>query len=158
MPHSEYPLIKVREIELHRIGIHYEALPVNAPRRPVHHYHKDGSMRFFYNDTGDAYYEPNSISGPSQNESYREPPLAVTGDIDRHDHRDGNGDFVQPRSLFAPFDAGQRARLFANIAAVMDGVPEAIVQRQLALFESVHPDYTAGVAKAVGVAPLAKNA
>lgn len=31
----------------HRLGTHYEALPVNAPRCPVHHYHKDGDMRFF---------------------------------------------------------------------------------------------------------------
>lgn len=31
----------------YRIGTHYEALPVNAPKCPVHHYHKDGSMNFF---------------------------------------------------------------------------------------------------------------
>ena len=31
----------------YRLGTHYEALPVNAPKCPVHHYHKDGSMRFF---------------------------------------------------------------------------------------------------------------
>ena len=50
----------------HRIGTHYEALPVNAPKSAVHHYHKDGAMRFFQNDTGNpnAYYEPNSFDGP----------------------------------------------------------------------------------------------
>ncbi len=144
----------------YRIGTHYEALPVNAPICPVHHYHKDGSMRFFQNDTGnpDAYYEPNSVDGPSQDKSYREPPLSVTGDIDRHDHRDGNDDFVQPRALFALFDAGQRKRLFANIAAAMDGVPEAIVKRQLALFEAVHPDYALGVANALCVTALTERA
>jgi catalase len=31
----------------YRLGTHYEVLPVNAPRSPVHHYHKDGPMRFF---------------------------------------------------------------------------------------------------------------
>ena len=31
----------------YRLGTHYEALPVNAPKCPVHHYHKDGAMRFF---------------------------------------------------------------------------------------------------------------
>src|ERR1700738_2084994 len=35
----------------YRLGTHYEALPVNAPRCPVHHYHKDGPMRFFDNNT-----------------------------------------------------------------------------------------------------------
>ena len=51
----------------HRLGTHYEALPVNAPKCPVHHYHKDEQMRFTQNDTGnpDAYYEPNSFNGPS---------------------------------------------------------------------------------------------
>ena len=59
----------------YRLGTHYEALPVNAPQCPVHHYHKDGAMRFFTNDTGDwdAYYEPNSVRGPSQNADFREP-------------------------------------------------------------------------------------
>jgi catalase len=33
----------------YRLGTHYEALPVNAPKCPVHHYHKDGAMRFFRN-------------------------------------------------------------------------------------------------------------
>ena len=61
----------------HRLGTHYEALPVNKPRCPVHHYHKDGAMRFFQNDTGnpDAYYEPNSMGGPTQDPSFAEPPL-----------------------------------------------------------------------------------
>lgn len=35
----------------YRLGTHYEALPVNAPQCPVHHYHKDGPMRFFDNNT-----------------------------------------------------------------------------------------------------------
>jgi catalase len=34
----------------HRIGTHYEALPINAPKSPRAHYHKDGAMRFFQND------------------------------------------------------------------------------------------------------------
>ncbi len=35
----------------YRLGTHYEALPGNAAKVQVHHYHKDGSMRFFKNDT-----------------------------------------------------------------------------------------------------------
>ena len=31
----------------YRLGTHYEALPVNVAQCPVHHYHKDGAMRFF---------------------------------------------------------------------------------------------------------------
>ncbi len=135
----------------YRLGTHYEALPVNAPKCPVHHYHKDGAMRFFRNDPGnpDAWYEPNSFGGPKQDPSVAEPPLKVGGVAARHDHRVGNDDFAQPRALFALFDAGQRARLFANVAGAMAGVPDFIVERQLALFEKVHPDYAAGVRAAL---------
>ncbi|WP_035691716.1 catalase [Azospirillum halopraeferens] len=131
----------------YRLGTHYEALPVNTPRCPVHHYHKDGAMRFFRNDTGnpDAYYEPNSFGGPSQDPSVKEPPLRIAADADRYDHREGNDDFSQPRALFNLFDDGQKQRLFANIAAAMQGIPDHIAERQLALFDRVHPDYGAGV-------------
>lgn len=135
----------------YRLGAHYEALPVNAPKCPVHHYHKDGPMRFFQNDTGnpDAYYEPNSFEGPAQDPSVAEPPLRISGDASRYDHREGNDDFTQPRALFRLFDEGQKERLFSNIADAMDGVPEEIVERQCALFDQVDGDYGAGVRTAL---------
>jgi catalase len=138
----------------YRLGTHYEALPVNAPKCPMHHYHKDGSMRFFQNDTGnaDAYYEPNSVDGPAQDDSFREPPLRISGDADRYNHREGNDDYVQPRALFALFDEAQRQRLFANIAAAMQGVPIDIVTRQIEHFRKVDPDYAHGVTEALGSA------
>ena len=135
----------------YRLGTHYEALPVNAPRCPVHNYHKDGAMRFFANDSGDpdAYYEPNSFNGPVQDPSAAEPPLRITGDAARWDHREGNDDFAQPRALFLLFDRGQRQRLFSNIAAAMSGVPKTIVERQCRLFDQAHREYGAGVRNAI---------
>jgi catalase len=139
----------------YRLGTHYEALPVNAPKCPMNHYHKDGHMRFFANfPNADAYYEPNSFNGPVESPVFAEPPLKITGDADRYNHRDGNDDYVQPRALFSLFDKGQKERLFSNIAESMQGVPEAIVNRQLGHFEKVHPDYAAGVRAAL--AKLAK--
>ena len=136
----------------YRLGTHYEALPVNAPKCPVHHYHKDGAMRFFDNRAGggEAWYEPNSLGGPAEDPAFREPPLRLSGNADRHDHRVGNDDYAQPRALFALFDEAQRRRLFANIAEAMQGVPEAIMERQLALFRRVDPAYAEGVARALG--------
>lgn len=143
----------------YRLGTHYEALPVNAPKCPVHHYHKDGPMRFFDNNAAnpDAFYEPNSFRGPIEDERFREPPLKISGDADRYDHREGNDDYGQPRALFELFDEGQRARLFSNIADAMAGVPEDIIQRQLVHFHRVHPDYALGVAKAVDVEFVAEE-
>jgi catalase len=135
----------------HRIGTHYESLPVNAPKCPVHHYHKDGAMRFFDNNTGnpDAYYEPNSFGGPVQDPTVADPPLRISGDAARYNHREGNDDFAQPRALFRLFDAGQRSRLFSNIASAMQGVPDFIVERQIALFQQIDPAYASGVRAAL---------
>ncbi len=134
----------------YRLGTHYEALPVNRPRCPVHHYHKDGAMRFFDNmPNPDAYYEPNSFEGPREHGSFIEPPLDLRGPAARFDHRDGSDDFSQPRALFLLFDQAQRERLFANIAAAMKGVPVSITERQIELFRQVHPEFGAGVCTAV---------
>ncbi len=136
----------------HRLGTHYEALPVNAPKCPVHHYHKDGAMRFFPNNPNpDAFYEPNSFGGPVQKPEYREPPLAISGDAARYDHRVGNDDYSQPRALFKLLGGAQQQRLFTNIAAAMGGVPRAIIDRQLSHFDKVDPAYGAGVRKALGI-------
>ncbi|WP_181707694.1 catalase [Chthonobacter rhizosphaerae] len=136
----------------YRIGTHYEALPVNQPKCPVHHYHKDGSMRFFPNNPNpNAYYEPNSFSGPRQAPEYREPPLRISGDADRYDHRAGNDDYSQPGALFRLMTEDQRERLMDNIAAAMQGVPAEIVERQVAHFAKCDPRYGEGVARRMGV-------
>lgn len=143
----------------HRLGTHYEALPVNAPKSPVHHYHKDGQMRFFANNPNpDAYYEPNSFDGPVQRPDVVEPPLKISGDAARYDHREGNDDYSQPRALFNLFDDAQKGRLFANIAAAMAGIPDFIAERQLDHFTKVHPDYGAGVRAALSNSSAADQA
>lgn len=137
----------------YRIGTHYEALPVNAPKCPVHHYHKDGAMRFTPNmPNPDAYYEPNSFGGPIAQPEFKEPPLRLHAEFaDRFNHRDdaGNNDFVQVTALFNLFTPEQKQRLFNNISEAMKGVPAFIVERQLALFDQVHADYGNGVRQAL---------
>lgn len=135
----------------YRLGTHYEALPVNAPKCPVHHYHKDGSMRFFEPKHGnvDAYYEPNSFDGPAEDPSYAEPPLKISGDADRYNHREGNDDYAQAGNLFRMFDDGQKQRLFSNIAEAMQGVPDFIIERQLVHFDKADPEYGAGIRTAL---------
>jgi catalase len=143
----------------YRIGTHYEALPVNAPKVPVHNYHNDGLMRFFRNDTGnpDAYYEPNSFNGPAQDPAVAEPPMRISGDAERYNHREGNDDYSQAGALFRLMDEGQRRRLFANIAAAMAGVPEFIVERQLQHFAKADPAYGAGVRAAIASSQAAAS-
>jgi catalase len=135
----------------YRIGTHYEMLPVNRPRAAVHTYHADGPMRFDAPKGTDAFYEPNSFNGPAQDARFAEPPLSISGDAGRYNHRDGNDDYTQPGDLFRLMTAEQQQRLFKNIAAAMSGVPEEIVQRQLIHFHRADPRYADGVAKAIGV-------
>ncbi|BBB31134.1 catalase [Neptunomonas japonica] len=144
-------LFSYADAHRYRIGTHYEGLPVNTPKCPVHHYHKDGAMNFMGQKTGnvDAYYEPNSFDGAVAKPDVKEPPLKLSGEVDRYDHREGNDDFSQPRALFDLFDDGQKQRLFSNIAAAMQGVPQEIIERQLALFKQVHSDYEKGVREAL---------
>ncbi len=134
----------------HRLGTHYEALPVNAPRCPVHNYNKDGAMRFFSNNpNSDAFYEPNSFGGPVEDKRFEEPPLKISGDAAHYNHRIGNDDYTQPGNLFRLFNSEQKARLFMNIAASMHGIPQAIIERQLGHFEKADPAYANGVREAL---------
>lgn len=137
----------------HRIGTHYEALPINAPKCPMHNYNKDGAMRFYDNNTcnPDAYYEPNSFSGPVEDLRVKEPALPLMGDADRYDHRLNQDDFSQVTALFNLFNDEQRQRLYANIAAAMQGVPDFIIKRQLHLFDKVDSAYGSGVRHALGI-------
>ncbi len=135
----------------YRVGTHYEMLPVNRPIVEVNTYNADGSMNFEQREKTDAYYEPNSFDGPVEDKKYAEPPLEVGDVADRYDHRVGNDDFTQVTALFNLMSNNQKEQLFNNIKDAMDGVPQDIIDRQIALFEKVHPDYAAGVKKALGV-------
>ncbi len=133
----------------YRIGPHYETLPVNKPRSPVNHYNRDGSAPLGITTNPDAYYEPNSFNGPVEDPSVEEPPHRYAGQVGRYEFRGQADHYSQPRALFALFDEGQRQRLFATIAGAMQGVPQFIVDRQLAHFDQVDPAYGVGVRQAL---------
>ncbi len=124
------------------------------PLCAVHNYNKDGAMRFFDNNTdhSDAFYEPNSFNGPVEDPSVKEPPLRISGDADRYNHRIGNDDYKQTGDLFRLMTPEQKQRLFSNIATAMTGVPDYIVKRQLGHFEKADPAYGAGAREALRVA------
>ena len=135
----------------YRVGVNSDRLPVNAPKCPVMNYHRDGAMRFDANGGDSVNYEPNSFQGPKEYPAFQEPPLKISGDAARYNHRDGNDDYTQPGNLFRLFDKGQRERLFANIARSMSGVPREIQMRQLCHFFRADPAYGFGIAKKLGI-------
>lgn len=133
----------------YRVGTHYESLPVNRPIVDVNTYHAAGSMNYEEKEVTNAYYEPNSFDGAAQDASYSEPSLEIRGDANRYDHNINNDNYSQVRDLFNLMSDYQKEQLFNNIAESMGGVPNEIIQRQLAHFEKVSVDYSNGVKKAL---------
>ena len=155
----QFRVFSYADAHRYRLGVNHESLPVNRPRCPVHTYHRDGAMRFDGNGGGAVNYEPNRFGGPVEDPGFREPPLRITGDADRYDHRAGNDDHVQAGNLFRLMSEAQRARLMDTIAGAMQGVAEEIVLRQIAHFHEADPAYGEGVARRLGVeAPRARAA
>ncbi|GGB02967.1 catalase [Allosediminivita pacifica] len=136
----------------YRLGTHYEALPANAPKADVHHYHKDGAMRFFRNDTGNpnAYYEPNQYEdAPRADPAVQEPPMKIDAEAFRHPQVITDEDFVQPRKLYAEvLSDDERKRLHQNMAGAMAPCSDSVKERWYAVLGRVHPDYEKGVREA----------
>lgn len=136
----------------YRIGVNYAALEVNKPRIPVQHYHRDGATRFDGNGGSAVNYQPNSFGGPVDVAAYKEPPLRISGDADRYDHRAGNDDYQQAGALYRLMSAEQKRQLIANLVGALQGVPEFIQVRQLKHFYQADPAYGQGVAEGLGIA------
>jgi len=148
----QFRIFAYADAHRYRLGsANYQSLPVNQPRCPVHSYHRDGAMRFDGNAGGAVNYEPNSKDGPVEDARFKEPPLKISGDADRYDHRVGNDDYTQAGNLFRLMSAAQKEVLMDNVVASMGGVPEEILRRQIAHFAKADPAYGAGVAKRLGL-------
>ncbi len=143
----QFRIFSYADAQRYRLGANHESLPVNQPRCPVHNYHRDGPMRFDGNGGGSVNYEPNTAGGPSDDPRYKEPPMAISGDADRYNHRDGNDDYSQAGDLFRLMTEDQRELLMDTIAGAMQGVPKEIVLRQIGHFMEADPDYGAGILK-----------
>ena len=136
----------------YRIGTHYESLPVNRPQVPVRTLSRATARCASMPPAERMPTTSRTASAvPRRIRAFAEPPLKISGDADRYDHRDGNDDYTQPGNLFRLMTRDQQQRLFNNVAAAMAGVPEEIIQRQLVHFHKADPAYAAGVAKALGV-------
>ncbi|MHB8232365.1 MAG: catalase [bacterium] len=134
-------LLSYADAHRYRIGVNYSALPINKPRCPVQNYNRDGHMRFDGNYGGAVNYQPNSFNGPADDKKYKEPPLHISGDADRYDHRIGNDDYTQAGDLYRLMSAEQKAQLIDNIVRAMKLVPKNIQMRQIEHFHKADTDY-----------------
>ncbi|HEY6334436.1 MAG TPA: catalase [Alphaproteobacteria bacterium] len=154
----QFRIFAYADAHRHRLGVNHESLPVNRARSAVHNYHRDGAMRFDGNHGGAVNYEPNSFGGPVEGHRFKEPPLKISGDADRYDHREGNDDYGQAGALFRLMSKAQQKQLFDNIAAAMQGVPEEIQLRQIGHFAKADQAYGRGVVERLGLGTKGKAA
>jgi catalase len=144
-------LISYPDAHRYRLGVNYDALPVNKAQCPVHTYNRDGATRFDGNSGAAVNYEPNSFGGPTQDAQFRERPRTVSGSIDRHNHRLDTDYYSQPGNLFRLMKPDTRERLISNIVASMKSVPRRIQELQIQHFYKADPAYGTGVAKGLGL-------
>ncbi|NUO19768.1 catalase [bacterium] len=146
-------LFSYHDTHRHRLGANYHLIPVNAPRvSGEHNNQRDGAMRTDDNGGGAPNYWPNSFGGPSPDASYSEPPVPLTGVIDRFGFELTEDDFVQPGELFRNVMTDtDRAHLIGNIVAHLKNAQVRIQKRQTALFYKVDKKYGEGVAKGLGL-------
>ena len=144
-------LFSYGDAQRYRLGVNHHQIPVNAPRCPVHSYHRDGAMRVDGNHGGTLGYEPNSYGQWRQQPAFAEPPLSLEGAADHWNHREDDDYYSQPRSLFRLMSPAQQTVLFKNTAASIGGAPRDVQIRHIGNCLQADSAYGKGVADALGI-------
>ena len=144
-------LFSYGDAQRYRLGVNHQQIPVNAPRCPVHNYHRDGAMRVDGNHGSTIGYEPNSKGEWQEQADFSEPPMALSGAAAHWDHREDEDYYSQPGNLFKLMSDEQKEALFNNTAASVGGASVEIQKRHIANCLKADPAYGAGVAKALGL-------
>lgn len=146
-------LFSYGDAQRYRLGVNHHQIPVNAPRCPVHSYHRDGAMRVDSNHGGRKGYEPNSLGEWQQQDQYREPALSLQGEAYNWDYREDDDDyFSQPGKLFRLMSSEQQQLLFENTARSIAGASVEVQRRHIANCSQADAQYGLGVAAALGLA------
>ena len=143
-------LFSYGDAQRYRLGVNHSHIPVNAPKCPVHSYHRDGQMRVDGNQGGTLGYEPNSEQEWAEQPDFREPPLSLEGAADHWNHRVDEDYYSQPRALFQLMTPAQQQVLFENTARAISGASDQVKQRHIGNCTLCDPAYGAGVAEAIG--------
>ncbi|MED4588016.1 catalase KatA [Priestia flexa] len=135
----------------YRVGVNHNHLPINRPKSDVHHYQRDGQMRFDGNGGGSVYYEPNSYGGPTETPEHKQTAFPVSGVAENAPY-DHNDHYTQAGDLYRLMSTEERERLVNNIVEAMKPVEkDEIKLRQIAHFYKADPEYGLGVARGLGL-------
>jgi catalase len=144
-------LFSYGDAQRYRLGVNHQQIPVNAPRCPVHNYHRDGAMRVDGNFGSTIGYEPNDKGEWQEQPDYSEPPMGLSGAAAHWDHREDDDYYSQPGNLFKNMSKEQKEALFNNTAGSVGGASVDVQKRHIANCLKADPAYGAGVANALGI-------
>lgn len=144
-------LFSYGDAQRYRLGVNHHLIPVNAPRCPVHSYHRDGAMRTDGNHGSTLGYEPNSDGEWQEQADFSEPPLSLDGAAAHWDHREDDDYYSQPGALFRLMTSKQQQVLFENTAASIGDAPHEIQLRHISNCLKADLAYGGGVANALGI-------
>lgn len=145
-------LFSYGDAQRYRLGVNHHQIPVNAPRCPVHSYHRDGAGRVDGNQGSTIGYEPNSQGEWAEQPDFSEPALSLSGAADHWNHREDDDDYYsQPGALFRLMTPEQQQTLFNNTGGAMADVSDDVKKRHIDNCTKADPAYGAGIAKALGM-------
>src|SRR6202047_3701150 len=142
-------LFSYGDAQRYRLSVNFNQIPVNAPKCPVHSYHRDGTMRVDGNAGGATPYEPNTRGEWQEQPDFREPPLSLEGAADHWNHRVDEDYYSQPGALFRLMTPVQQQALFENTARELASVSEPIRKLHIEHCNLADPAYGGGIAKAL---------
>lgn len=141
------------DAQRYRLGVNNEHIPVNKPVVPVHAFHRDGMMRTDGNYGATKGYQPNGMAEWMQQPGYREPPLALCGDMDAWEPKDDITDdtFYQGGDLYRLMTEDQKAALIDNTARNIADVTDNVKYRHAAHCLNADADYGKRITEAMGL-------
>jgi catalase len=151
-------LFSYGDAQRYRLGVNFNQIPVNAPKCPLHSYHRDGAMRVDDNAGGTIGYAPNSLGEWADSPKAKEPPLPLKATATHWDHRVDEDHYSQPAALFRLMTPPQQQVLFDNTARSIHGASRAIKDRHIDHCTRADPAYGAGVAAAIEAFDAAASA
>lgn len=145
-------LFSYGDAQRYRLGVNHDLIPVNAPRCPVHSYHRDGLMRVDGNAGATKGYFPNSTSEWEAQPDFGQPAVDGDGPVGNYSPYDASDDcFAQPGALYRLLTEEKRALLIANTAADIAPVTKNIKYRHAAHCYKADAEYGRRLAEALGL-------
>ncbi|MCL2438464.1 MAG: catalase [Coriobacteriia bacterium] len=144
-------LFSYGDAQRYRLGVNHNLIPVNAPKCPVHSYHRDGQMRVDGNYGATAHYQPNSFNEWAEQPEYKEPPRELAGAMDSYEPKEDQTDntFYQAGDLYRLISEDKKEVLIANTAANIGPVSDNVKLRHAAHCYLADVEYGTKLAEAL---------